>query len=327
MADPNFGTVRGGTVYDPGTLRGWGVREYNWEFSASVQREIVPRVSVDVGYFRRWYGNLTTTDDRALTPADFDEFSIPAPSDPGLPDGGGYVVGGLYDLKPTSFGRPADNYVTFSDAYGRQIEHWNGVDATINARIREGVLLQGGVSTGRTSTDNCELVAKLPELLQPTTPTPTLTNTPTFRSTSHCHVDTKFLTQVKLLGAYTIPRVDVQLSGTFQSIPGPQVLANYVASSALAAQSLGRPLSGGAANATVSIVHPGTMYGERLNQLDLRFAKLLRFGATRTALNVDLYNALNDNAVLQESTTYGNWRQPQGILIGRSVKFSVQFDF
>ena len=69
------------------------------------------------------------------------------------------------------------------------------------------------------------------------------------------------------------------------------------------------------------------MYGERLNQLDFRFAKLLRFGATRTALNVDLYNALNDNAVLQESTTYGNWRQPQGILIGRSVKFSVQFDF
>ena len=327
MADPNFGTFRGGTVYDPDTLGGWGVREFNWEFSASVQREVIPRVSVDVGYFRRWYGNLTTTDDRALTPADFDEYSIPAPLDPRLPDGGGYIVGGLYDLKPTSFGRPVDNYVTFSDAYGKQIEHWNGVDATVNARIRDGVLLQGGLSTGRTSTDNCEIVAKLPELLQPTTPTPTLTTTPTVRSTGHCHVDTKFLTQVKLLGSYTIPRVDVQFSGTFQSIPGPQVLANYVAPSALAAQSLGRPLAGGAANATVSIVYPGTMYGERLNQLDLRFAKLLRFGGTRTAINVDLYNALNGNAVLQESTTYGNWRQPQGILIGRSVKFSAQYDF
>jgi Carboxypeptidase regulatory-like domain len=125
----------------------------------------------------------------------------------------------------------------------------------------------------------------------------------------------------------TIPRIDVQLSATFQSIPGPQVLANYVAPTTLAAQSLGRPLAGGSTNATVSIVHPGTMYGERLNQLDLRFAKLPRFGGARTAINVDLYNAFNDNAVLQESTTYGNWRQPQGILIGRAAKFSLQYDF
>ena len=133
---------------------------------------------------------------------------------------------------------------------------------------------------------------------------------------SHCHVDTKFLTQVKLLGAYTITPIEVQVSGTFQSIPGPQIAANFVASSALVAQSLGRPLAGGAANATINLVEPGTMYGERLNQLDLRFAKILRYGGSKTLLNLDLYNALNGNAVLQESSTYGNWRQPQGILIG-----------
>jgi hypothetical protein len=132
---------------------------------------------------------------------------------------------------------------------------------------------------------------------------------------------------VKFLGSYTIPRVDVQVSGSMQSVPGPEIQANFVASSALAAQSLGRALAGGAPNVTVNIVKPGTTYGERLNQVDLRFAKVVRFGVRRVSLNVDLYNALNGNAVLQLSNTYGNWQQPQGILVGRSVKFSTQYNF
>jgi hypothetical protein len=301
-------------VWDPRLLHGWGVRGYNWEFSTSVQRQIVPRVSMDAGYFRRWYGNLTTTDDRAISPADFDTFSIPAPSDPRLPGGGGYTVAGLMDLKPAAFGRPSDNTITFAKNYGTYIRHWNGVDLSVNARVREGVLLQGGLSTGRTSTDNCDLIRKLPEL-SPATPA------------DYCHVDTKFLTQVKFLGSYTIPRVEVQVSGSMQSVPGPEVQAQFVASSALAAQSLGRPLAGGAANVTVNVVRPGSMYGERLNQVDMRFAKIVHFGPRRVSLNVDLYNALNGNAVLQQSNAFGNWQQPQGILVGRSVKISVQYNF
>jgi hypothetical protein len=315
LANPNFGKVTGGAgQWDPKLLHGWGVRGFNWEFSTSVQRQIVRGISLDAGYFRRWYGNLTTTDDRALAPADFDTFNVFAPSDSRLPDGGNFTVGGLRDLKPVSFGRPSDNRITFAKEFGRSIRHWNGMDLSLNARVRDGVLLQGGMSTGRTSTDNCDLVQKLPEL-SPAIPL------------GYCHVDTKFLTQFKFLGSYTIPRVDVQISGSMQSIPGPEIQANYVVPTALAAVSLGRPLSGSAPNVTVNIVKPGTMYGERLNQVDLRLAKILRFGMRRTSLNLDLYNALNGNAVLQQSNTFGNWQQPQGILVGRSVKMSVQYNF
>src|SRR5262249_30890960 len=147
----------------------------------------------------------------------------------------------------------------FADNYGNQYEHWNGVDVNVNARLQRGVLVAGGFSTGRTSTDNCDVVTKLDN------PSPL-----------YCHIDTKFLTQVKAFASYTIPRLDVIVAAPLQSIPGRQILANYNVSTAQAAASLGRPVSGNAALSTVNIVPPGTMYGERLNQLDLRFGKNLR---------------------------------------------------
>ena len=92
-------------------MQGWGARGYNWEFSAGVQHELLPRVALDVGYFRRVYGNIIVTDpDPNLTAADYDRFSITAPSDPGLPGGGGYIVDGLFNIKPARV-RPAGDRV------------------------------------------------------------------------------------------------------------------------------------------------------------------------------------------------------------------------
>jgi hypothetical protein len=310
VSDLRFGQAIPSTAYDQDLLVGWGKRPYNWEFSAAVQHELLPRVGLDVGFFRRWYGNLSVTDNRAVLPSDYSAFSVTAPSDPRLPDGGSYVTSGYLDLNKLG---QVDNFVTFASNYGKQIEHWNGVDVTVNARLQRGVLLQGGISTGRTSTDSCEIRAALPE---------------TGALNPFCHVDTNFLTQVKLLGTYTIPKADVQLSATFQSLPGAQILANRVTLNAEIQPSLGHPLAGGAQTVTVNIVPPGTMFGERLNQLDLRFAKILKFGRNRTALNFDLYNALNGNAVTSQNNTYGNsWQVPQSILDARLFKISVQYDF
>jgi hypothetical protein len=318
MTNRDFGSTRPGNSYDPEILEGWGHRSYNWQFSTGVQHELLPRVSVDVGYFRRWYGNFIVTDDRALTAADFDTFSIPAPSHPDLEGGGGYRISGLYDIKPARFGTPADNLVTFADKFGEQIEHWNGVDVSLNARPQPGLTLIGGVSTGRTSTDNCEVAAALPEVnIAGTTLTPL----------QFCHVDAAFRTQAKLMGTYTIPRIDVQISGTWQNLPGAQVSANYNAPNAVVSPSLGRPLAGNNANVTVNVVEPGTMFGERRDQIDLRFGKILRFGRTRSTISIDIYNALNANPVLTENANFAVWRQPTGILPARFAKFSFQVDF
>ena len=311
ISDLRFGSQIPSTAFDPETLAGWGKRGYNWEISTGVQHQLTNRIGLDVGYFRRIYGNFTVTDNRSVTAADYSPFQIAAPADARLPNGGGYPVGGLLDLNPNRVGQ-VDNYVTFASNFGNQIEHWNGIDITMNARMNRGVLVQGGISSGRTSTDNCEIRQVLPE---------------TGALNPFCHVDTNMLTQAKLLGTYTVPKVDVLLSATFQSLPGPQVTANYVAANSLIQPSLGRPLSGNAANATINIVEPGTMYGQRLNQLDLRFGKLLRFDRYRASINFDLYNALNGSAITSQNNSYAAWQVPLSILDARLFKISAQVDF
>src|SRR5439155_25088343 len=94
------------------------------------------------------YTNHVVTADRPVSAADFDQFSITAPSDPRLPGGGGYAVSGLYNLKPAAFGRPSDNYITFANNYGKAINHWDGFDVTFKARVGSGLTLQAGPRTG-----------------------------------------------------------------------------------------------------------------------------------------------------------------------------------
>jgi hypothetical protein len=132
---------------------------------------------------------------------------------------------------------------------------------------------------------------------------------------------------VKFLGTYTFPRIDVLVSGTYQSVPGPQILADYTATNAVVSPTLGRNLSGGASNVTVGLVAPGTMFGERMNEIDLRVGKILRFGRTRTTVNLDLYNILNANPVLAQSNAFDTWQRPQKILPARFAKVSMQVDF
>jgi hypothetical protein len=316
MTPSNFGSTASGVTYDPDIVEGWNKRAYDWQFSTGVQHELMPNVSVDVGYFRTFFGNHFVTDNRAWERGDFDRFTIPAPVDERLPGGGGYPVEGLYNVRPDRFSVPADNYITFSKNYGKETQRWDGLDVTFNARPRPGLSFQGGTSTGKTTLDNCDIVDDMPELL-------IRLNLPE----ASCHRTTKFLTDFKVLGSYTVPVVDMQVAATLQSIPGAEIAANYVATNAVIAPALGRPLSGNAANMTVNIVEPGTMYGDRSTQVQLRVSKLLRFKGTRTIASLDIYNLLNSNTVMTQNNAYAAWLRPQSIPNPRWAKIVLQYDF
>jgi hypothetical protein len=329
FSNVNFGRNLYTNSYDATVIEGWGVRPYQWEFSAALQREIIPRVAGSIGYFRRWYGNFIITDNRAVGPEDFNTFSVAVPSDTRLPNGGGYTLDGFLNVTPQKFGL-VDNYITRASSFGKINEHWQGLDFNVNARTTNGLTVQGGVSTGRTVLDECDIASQLPELYVSRE-----TSVVAFRTVgsaaaprSFCKTQEPFLTQVKGLASYTIPRIEVLVSATYRNNPGEMLDANFAAPNALVAPSLGRPLAGNAANVTVNLVKPGELYGDRLNQLDLRFAKVLRVGRMRTNVGVDLYNATNGNPVTTYNQTFGpRYLTPTLIMPARFAKFSVQMDW
>jgi len=319
----NFGSAVPALRYDRAIMEGWGARPYNWEFSAGVQQELLPRVSVSVGYFRRINGNFQITDNEALGASDFTQYSVTAPTDPRLPNSG-QTVTGFYDQNQLVVNR---NVVKDADNFGKQQLHWNGVDVNLDARLRNGLLLQGGMSTGKTVFDNCEIAAQVPEVLsglQGVLGAPAAGVLPI----SYCHQETGFVPQYKALASYTLPWYGVRVAGTLQSLPGPALLAQniYNNTNRTTSTTLGRPFTLAQANA--NLLSPGEEYGDRLNQIDLRVTKIVSVGRGRVDLSVDFYNAFNSDAVITEISAFGPaFRRPTTVIQPRFVKFAARWDF
>jgi hypothetical protein len=318
-ANANYGTANFSSNFNPDYVQGWGVRPYQWVFTPSIQQQLWPRVSLTVGYVRRVSGNVAVTDNLAVGASDFDRFSITAPSDPRLPGGGGYTVPGLYNVKPEKFGLTND-YRTLANDYGTLIQHYDGINAGVNMRL-SALTVQGGLAAEKTTTDNCEVVEKVPELLQVGG---------VWLPDAYCHIATPFLMNYKGLATYIIPRVDVQVSGTYQNLAGAEFAANYNAPNAVIIPGLGRPLAGNAPNLPVNIIEPAAQYGQRYMQVDLRAGKMLTVAGARLLVAFDLYNAFNANPIQTYNNTYvanGPWLTPTLIEPPRVAKFSVQLDF
>lgn len=322
--DLGFGNARPTTFYDPAILNGWGNRPWNWEFSTGVQQQLAPRISLSLGYFRRIQGNFYVLDNEALSPADFTPYSVVVPTDSRLALSG-QTLGGFYDQRTVVVNRQV---VKAASNFGSQYGHWNGVDMSVDARLRGGLFLQGGFSTGRTLSDICDIVDDVPEALnwaaQPAGIQP-LVNAAVGVSTSatFCRQETPFLTQLKALASYELPFA-VRVAGTWQSLPGPQISANQIYTGTV--PSLGRPFT--LAQVTNNVVAPGSMYGDRLNQFDLRFTKVVKVGVGSLDVNVDIFNAFNSDAVLTQQNAYGAaWTRPLTVIQPRFVKFNVRWDF
>ena len=317
-SDLTFGRIReSNTRFADDALTGFNRQpDTSWQSSVSVQHELRPGLGLNVGYFRTWYRGFLATDNLAVTPADFDPFCIAAPVDSRLPASGQQLCG-LYDLKPAVFGL-ADNLVTQASHYGEQREIYNGVDATLNARFREGGLLSGGLSVGRTVTDECFVV-----------------DSPQQAREGFCEIVPPWAagTQIKFAAVYPLPW-GLQTSAIYQNIPGIPITASYVVSNAQVASSLGRNLGScrGAATCagtlTIELIPPNTLFEDRLQQVDLRLTRSFRLRTARVQGSFDVYNLLNASSILNMNTRYGaSWQNVIQIMGGRLFKFSARLDF
>src|SRR5687767_12344168 len=139
----NFGSVNPDlTTINPDILHGWGVRPSDGQLGVSVQQELLPRVSVDVGYHRRWINNFFVEDNLLVGPEDYDPWTYTAPQDPRLPGGGGYPIT-VYSITRDAALRGAQDYETFETDFGpARKQYWHGVDVQFNARALSGLTFQ-----------------------------------------------------------------------------------------------------------------------------------------------------------------------------------------
>lgn len=306
----NFGKTNPRAVqYADDLLRGFGVRDYFWDFAAEVQHELRQGVSVKGGYYRNWsdhFGQLPRGEDTvgvidnlAIGPEDFDPFCLMAPVDPRLPGGGGFEVCGLYDIKPAKFG-VGDLLVTRASNYGdgkrRQSDFFTG---SVRTRLARGLELSASVDTGRTLEDLCFVVDSPQSLL-------------------HCKRITPFSgqTDIKINGVFPLPG-GIVVSAIFENLSGANYAADYQVSNAQIAPSLGRSLAACGTRAvctatvTVPLIAPRTVFNDRRNLLDLRLTKIFSLGSgKRLRANFDIYNVMNEASVLVPNNNYGAfWRQ------------------
>jgi Carboxypeptidase regulatory-like domain/TonB dependent receptor-like, beta-barrel len=323
ISNQNFGKNNPlATRYDPDVLNGYGKRDFNWDFTTEIQHELTKGFAVTGGYYRNTGGYFRyafgspfsskqrVTDNQDVTSVDYDTFCITAPKDSRLPDGGGYQVCGLADVKPAKYGQ-VHNLVRLTENYGTFDSRNDFFNVTIDARLPHTIRLGGGVDTGRSILDRCFVVDSPQELL-------------------NCRVVTPFSaqTQFKLHGIFPFP-ADVVASFLFQNLSGPTFDANYAVSTAVVAQTtLGRPLSGGVQSITVPLVPPQTLFEDRISRVDVRLSKIFRMGRYRIQANLDAYNLLNASSIRAVNSTFGaQWQTPTQILDPRIIQVGGQFSF
>ena len=335
----NYGQPGTSTRVNPALLNGWNIRPTDSQWGVNLQQEVAPRVSLEVGYNRRWWSNFTVTDNTLVGPSDYEKWTIAAPKDSRLPRGGGYPID-VYTLTSAAAARGADNYVTFETDYGpARINYWHGVDVTINARLKGSLTLQGGTTTGRAINDTCATILKVDS------PDP-----------RNCRRVDPVETTLRSSAVYMVPKIGVQVSATLRTQPpiifstnNPTVFvgiqpnanpsdANWNVPNTVIQSILGRLPPGGLANGTtnVPLIDNGNLiFGDgRRTQVDMRFVKIFRFGGRRADIGIDLQNLLNTNygTIFESNYDYtaangGTWRNPTTILGPRFARVNLSFNF
>ena len=221
-------------AYGESLLEGWGRRRYEWQFGLGVQHEVLPRLSAEVTYNHRKYGNLSVTDTVGLgcdlflgadpqacfenalldySSPQYDFFTVIAPSDPRLPNGGGYTIRGCRQPEADHRHQPACRR---RQILMKELDYsWAGIDTNFVWRGPRGLRVNGGTSTGRSSRDSCFTEVDGPNVKG------RVDN----NYAGGCRPFRPLQTRVNGTASYTVPWANVLVSTVFQYQPGVEIAA------------------------------------------------------------------------------------------------------
>jgi hypothetical protein len=275
-------------------------RPYQLLYNAGIQQELRPGLSASLTYYYRKFYRDFWLDNAATSFADYTKIVIPDPR------GNGQTI----DVWNISSAKVAvqDNVRLNSTENGRT---YHGIDLSFTTRLKNGTQLQGGVNTGKLHEYACQV------------------DDP--NSLRFCDKSYSFETQFKLSGTYPLP-YKFRLSGLFQSIPGVQSARDggNVGRDVPITYSVGRAIAPGLNQTSVNVRlnEPDSLYLDRVNQLDFALSRDFQIGKLRVRPQIDVFNALNNNAVTQVINSYGpSLMQPVSVLNPRLARFNIRVTF
>ena len=289
----DFGLVSDLVTLDPNLQR-----DGNWEYSVSLQHELVPGLSVTGGWYRRDFTNQFWTDNRLVGPSNYTPFTFTGPVDPRLPNGGGENIT-AYNLNQSHFGIGRDRLLSNSDLNDIR---YTGYEVVVDGRLPNGGFFGGSVTTEKNQRDTCEVDD--PNLLR------------------HCDHPRPFQTFYKIHGAYPLPG-GVMLSGFLQGMPGPEQAANFNVTTLPD----GSRLTGGQ-RITIDLLAPEAQFLPRQTNLDLRVSRRFNVGGTSILPLLDIFNVFNAHTTLGWNSTYGpQWQRITRIMRPRFARLGVEIEW
>jgi hypothetical protein len=331
----NFGQLGAATAVDPGVLNGWGVRPHDYQSTVTLQQELLPRISGEFSFTHRSFHGFFVTDDltrQGDINSYYNTYTLTAPSDSRLAGGGGYPVLVYVPTAAANAVAPQRFLMREEDLGATRTSVWDGFEITVNARLRGGLTAQVGSSTGRAKVDTCAVDALYNQVGAAAITGPNLRG---------CNNVEPWQTNLRGLASYTIPKIDVLVSTVVRSQTPNEITATWQVPNSVIQQTLGFLPPGASATGTTNIQltdNEHRVYAEkRRTQVDMRFAKIVRFGRTRTDVGVDLNNLFNTNYPTGFNTTYiyttdnaprqNGWGTPTNLVSPRFVRLNLTVNF
>jgi hypothetical protein len=280
-------------------------REYNVEYTAAIQRQLMPNLSVTAAWYRRQYYRLIAEDNILLNPSDYRAFQVANPL------GNGETIT-IYNLDPTK--RALLEILEYNSDTNTHIS--NDFEFSFNSRLPNGSSLFGGWTASRNVSVTCDQE----------NPNGSASNDLYFsisfqRGGRFCDerkLDIPFRHDYKIAGTLPLP-YGFEFSGTIVSFAGNETQVVWDVPTTVF------PNGQRTATTLVRLTPPGTKYLDRWNQTDIAFKKTFQVGRYQLTGQADVYNALNAAPVTTETQTYGpNLEFPNTILQGRLLRLVAQ---
>ena len=312
-AGGTFGTVRNNTLGDLD-------RRYNWEFTAGLQHQLKPRLAVGALLFKRQIFEIPLTDRSFITLADYTPFQTRTPDVSRDPD-----VAAVLD--PNEMITVYNLNLAKNSVYGQGLvdqsakdnrSRYTGVEASFSARLPGGAMMFGSWTMEKNTSVFCESDDN------PNGPTTgdLYQGRAVAQGGRFCdqrNFDLPFLHEFKLAGNYSLP-FGVDIGAVLQSFDGLERVITWQPGANLF------PNAQRTQTQTFILTEPGSLYGERWDQLDVNFKKNFRYGSRVHTFQVDIFNVFNNNSIRTMNDAVGtSLGQVTAIMPGRFPRLGYQF--